>query len=218
MKFKVWLENTDIKPGAAVYLYKPKNRFKLIKTDFPNHRVLVQNIVNEKPSYKPFWLKYEPSKMTIDNGVLIDGENWGPYRVIEINGDKATVAKNWKMFNFPVGELRFVHDDFYGREGRNLPAGKIYVLELENGKWYVGWTGRKDSQERINMHFNGEGSKWTRLHKPVAVHTVLDGTVQDEGRVTLEFMRKYGWENVRGGDWVACDMGVCPKELNQESI
>jgi predicted GIY-YIG superfamily endonuclease len=77
----------------------------------------------------------------------------------------------------------------------------IYKLNLENGKKYIGKT--KNFDKRMNEHFTGNGSKVTQKFKP------LDGEVIDvtygyksndiEHQYTEEYIKKYGYENVRGG-------------------
>lgn len=94
----------------------------------------------------------------------------------------------------------------------------IYTLQLEKGKYYVGFTERKDG-ERFNEHFAGEGSKWTKIYKPIQVLEWRRGTLEDEDRVTLEMMEKYGWWNVRGlrsckdPEWCNVIMETPPNEL-----
>ena len=80
----------------------------------------------------------------------------------------------------------------------------IYVLELENGKYYVGYS--LLYKHRIQKHFDGDGSSWTRLHKPVKVVEILEGTKDTEREVTLRYMRTHGWENVRGAGYTAIDI------------
>lgn len=91
----------------------------------------------------------------------------------------------------------------------------IYVLLLEKDKWYVGYTDRKDG-ERFTEHFTGQGSKWTQLYKPVEVMEWRDGTLEDENKVTLEYMQKYGWWNVRGGSYCNIEMSKPPTAITPE--
>lgn len=46
----------------------------------------------------------------------------------------------------------------------------IYVLRLECGKYYVGRT--KDVWLRINEHFSGNGTIWTKMYAPLAIERV----------------------------------------------
>lgn len=88
----------------------------------------------------------------------------------------------------------------------------IYILQLEKGKFYVGYTERKDG-ERFTEHFTGKGSEWTKTYKPIQVMEWRHGTLDDEDRITLEMMDKYGWWNVRGGKWCSVIMEKPPIEL-----
>ena len=88
----------------------------------------------------------------------------------------------------------------------------VYCLQLENGKYYVGTSNQINL--RIAAHFEGEGSRWTKLHKPVRIHSVCLGNRTTERRVTLEMMAKFGWKNVRGGPWCKPTMFNPPSDLN----
>ena len=74
----------------------------------------------------------------------------------------------------------------------------IYILELENGKYYVGRTEHK--KNRINDHFVGRGSLFTRKYKPKKLlQTFLNCDEFDEDKYVFKLMDVYGIENVRGG-------------------
>ena len=56
------------------------------------------------------------------------------------------------------------------------------------------------------MHGGFYGAKWTQKHKPIETLETIDlGTVteleaaQHEQELTLEYMKKFGYKNVRGG-------------------
>ena len=79
----------------------------------------------------------------------------------------------------------------------------VYVLKLEQDKYYVGWSGRKDLS-RIEEHFSGKGAQWTKRYKPIRlVHIIPDGTMLDEEAVTLWLAFEKGFGNVRGGSYAA---------------
>lgn len=88
----------------------------------------------------------------------------------------------------------------------------IYVLLLEHGKIYVGYTDRQHS-ERFMEHFKAEGSEWTKKYKPIELLEIREGTKDDEDMVTLELMQEIGWFNVRGGRWCKVNMTCPPEEL-----
>lgn len=86
----------------------------------------------------------------------------------------------------------------------------VYVLELEKGKYYVGKT--KDIQKRYSEHVSGyNSSAWTRRHKPIRIIEIFENAhCLDEDKITVEYMMKYGIDNVRGGPYVSttlpCEM------------
>ena len=43
--------------------------------------------------------------------------------------------------------------------------GQVYILKLEAGMWYVGYTER--AIKRILQHAEKKGAKWTKKHRPV---------------------------------------------------
>ena len=76
----------------------------------------------------------------------------------------------------------------------------IYVLRLEQGKYYVG---RSDTPlKRIKEHFKGKGCRWTKLYSPIKVKKIIGNCDPfDEDKYTLKYMDRYGVMNVRGGSF-----------------
>ena len=77
----------------------------------------------------------------------------------------------------------------------------VYVLELEDSKYYVGSTTNR--KRRIKQHRSGRGSKWTREHRPIRVLKEYRRIPKEyllgmESKVTAEMMLEYGINNVRG--------------------
>lgn len=76
----------------------------------------------------------------------------------------------------------------------------IYVLLLENDKYYIGKT--KNINFRLDNHFNSIGSSWTLKYKPLKIVEKIDNCEDfDEDKYTLKYMNKYGINNVRGGSF-----------------
>jgi len=74
----------------------------------------------------------------------------------------------------------------------------LYILQLEDDKWYVGKT--DDISKRYVQHTNGKGSEWTKLYKPIKIEKTQPNTsIHDETNITKDLMKKYGVDNVRGG-------------------
>lgn len=76
----------------------------------------------------------------------------------------------------------------------------IYCLRLYNEKYYVGRTSSKEL--RMNDHFNGTGSQWTKKYPVKGIEwTKDDCSVFDEHKYTIQMMEKYGIDNVRGASY-----------------
>ena len=81
----------------------------------------------------------------------------------------------------------------------------IYVLKLEQGKYYIGKT--DNPQFRLETHFNDVGSAWTQKYKPLKVLELLPNKDNyDEDKITRQYMDKYGIANVRGGAYVKVNL------------
>ena len=87
----------------------------------------------------------------------------------------------------------------------------VYVLKLEGGNWYVGWT--RDPETRIASHFLGRGAQWTRLHPPLSVFSIQPGDMILENVMTIALMAKHGYQRVRGGRHVEVYMPCAPPPL-----
>mmetsp|Transcript_865 Transcript_865/g.1810 ORF Transcript_865/g.1810 Transcript_865/m.1810 type:complete len:382 (-) Transcript_865:167-1312(-) len=82
----------------------------------------------------------------------------------------------------------------------------VYVLQCENGKYYIGST--KNRKQRYHEHFENprKGSKWTRKHKPIQVIAEYKRIPKRylmgmESQMTAEYMLKFGVNNVRGSSY-----------------
>jgi len=76
----------------------------------------------------------------------------------------------------------------------------IYILELEQNKYYIGKT--TNIAFRLKDHFESNGAAWTRKYKPIQVESIIaDCDDYDEDKYTLKYMEKYGINNVRGGSF-----------------
>ncbi|QQR52003.1 hypothetical protein IPG36_05375 [bacterium] len=83
----------------------------------------------------------------------------------------------------------------------------LYVLELEQGKYYVGITSRTP-EARFKEHANGlYAAEWTKVYKPIKIDqtvdlgvTTIEKTENYENKVTKRYIKTYGIDNVRGGN------------------
>ena len=87
----------------------------------------------------------------------------------------------------------------------------IYILELENKKYYIGKTSNPNF--RLKQHFNSFGSYWTRKYKPLKIiKTIPDCDDFDEDKYTIKYMSTYGLQNVRGGTF--CQLVLSKENIN----
>jgi len=109
----------------------------------------------------------------------------------------------------------------------------LYVLQLEDNKWFVGKT--KNLDQRLDDHFDPEkhGSHWTNKYKPLKKKEIIELCVKDyapeqsdssgtkkssetcdpvEDEYTMYYMTMYGIDNVRGGSF--CNIFLRPQQIN----
>lgn len=94
----------------------------------------------------------------------------------------------------------------------------LYALKLEHGKYYIGRA--YDVLWRYRSHVEGAGAQWTSSHRPIDLIETkrIEASLRDkpdlaESKLTIEYMARYGWQNVRGGDFTVLDDAVIHKRL-----
>jgi predicted GIY-YIG superfamily endonuclease len=93
----------------------------------------------------------------------------------------------------------------------------IYILELENGRFYVGKS--ESPFERFKEHLAGCGSAWTQRYKPLRILKIIpNASPYEEDRHVKEYMHKYGIQNVRGGAYVRLELSKIEIELLTKEI
>jgi len=86
------------------------------------------------------------------------------------------------------------------------PHEWIYVIACEHSCFYVGRT-RKNPTERFEEHRRGQGSQWTKLHKPLSFHVpprpprMIHDVGLEEDVETKYWMKRMGVPFVRGGSY-----------------
>jgi hypothetical protein len=81
----------------------------------------------------------------------------------------------------------------------------IYILKLQEGKYYVGKT--DDVAKRYQQHLKGYGSAWTKKYKPISIAKQIENSSPfDEDRYVKEYMNVFGIQNVRGGSYVQIEL------------
>ena len=93
----------------------------------------------------------------------------------------------------------------------------IYILELEDGCYYVGRT--TNVKTRYKYHKSGYGSSWTKIHKPIKIKEIIENvSPYDEDKYVKEYMAIYGIDKVRGGTYVKTNLDKIQKLILQKEI
>ncbi len=88
-------------------------------------------------------------------------------------------------------DLEFRKKEFSGEISKKV---HIYVLKLEKDKWWIGIS--KNVRSQVRKMKKGKGNKWIQENALISVEEILaEGNIAD---ITLDYMKKYGWEKVRG--------------------
>jgi len=93
----------------------------------------------------------------------------------------------------------------------------IYILKLEEGKYYVGKT-KINFDIRLKQHLDGKGCAWTRKYKVLKVEEQFIGDDFDETKYTLKYMSQYGIDNVRGGTYSNINLDENQREEIKKEI
>jgi hypothetical protein len=79
----------------------------------------------------------------------------------------------------------------------------VYVLGLRNNRYYVGSC--KQLGKALGAHFNGLGISWTQENKVIKLLELITikpdsgSYLEVKDRLVRDYISRYGWENVRGG-------------------
>jgi predicted GIY-YIG superfamily endonuclease len=97
----------------------------------------------------------------------------------------------------------------------NIDSNKdyVYVLKLVDDRYYIGRS--QNIVQRIEDHFSGNGSIYTKKYKPLSVVEIVEEkTIDDEKNKTIEYIEKYTWEKVRGYTWCRVEYKTPFKIIN----
>lgn len=98
-----------------------------------------------------------------------------------------------------------------------MATTNIYILKLQNNKYYVGKS--NNIEMRFQQHLSGKGSTWTKIYKPISIEKIIsNASTFDEDKFVKEYMSKYGIDNVRGGTYVSEELEEIQRYNLQKEI
>jgi predicted GIY-YIG superfamily endonuclease len=104
-----------------------------------------------------------------------------------------------------------------GPGGQGVSYTNVYVLQLEDGYYYIGKS--HDVEARYYAHIDGDGCAWTVLHKPVKVAEILEkANPFEEDRMVKQYMGLYGIDKVRGGTYIHENLSIDEINFLQREI
>lgn len=79
--------------------------------------------------------------------------------------------------------------------------GFAFVLKLESNKYYIGIT--TNINFTLEEYINHNETEWTKQYNPIELTELISNVNSRDklDKVTIRFMKKYGIENVRGGNF-----------------
>jgi predicted GIY-YIG superfamily endonuclease len=93
----------------------------------------------------------------------------------------------------------------------------IYILKLKDNNYYVGKA--KDVNKIFQEHISGNGSSWTKKHKPIEIIKVINNCSSfEEDKQVKELMSLHGIDKVRGGTYTKIDLTKEEKDILQKEI
>ena len=127
------------------------------------------------------------------------------------SGSKNVVTLRKQMVAFSKPERQPLNAKSYPQWKKNCGIDKqdfprivhpsVYVLALEDGKYYVGLA-THGCEFRIGEHCGNMGSKWSQEYE--ALHVIdfyYPASKKLEKQLTVYYAHKYGAANVRGGPY-----------------
>jgi len=124
----------------------------------------------------------------------------------------AVAPENEEVLSETQAELKRIRKfyDTTSSAASFFPFGSeyVYVWELEEGKYYVGYS--ENLSGRLEQHTTGDGALWTKKYKPISIVEIVRGGKDVEKAKTLEYIKLKGFDNVRGAGWCKIEYSSVP--------
>jgi hypothetical protein len=104
-----------------------------------------------------------------------------------------------------ANELRLLNYELIPFNDAKIKTVLIYVLLLEQNKYFIGYTENQDA--KISDIFLHNYLLWTKKYRPIkCVELIPNCDELDIDKITKKYMLKYGIQNVRGGSYLKLEL------------
>jgi predicted GIY-YIG superfamily endonuclease len=174
-----------------------------------------RNALKGKPQAKSRKARTTITKSSVNKSIIVPAVQSLPLNASIVSTNDKVVLSRF----FPLPETTIKPKPALKKVAKQFikPAKtSVYVLELEDGRVYVGSS--KDVPRRLTQHLSGTGSAYTRVYKPTGVLLPRLGNVEGDGDAaerdeTLRYMMLRGVPFVRGWKFARVDMP--PEEYDE---
>ncbi len=226
--------------SSSISLQNLKNNSRMVLVETPNRKngvsidknIISKYVVIFKLENGKWYIgRTNNLKVFIENIKCGNGPPWiqinkfiSVHKVIENGNPKALTLEYMKKFGwqnvrgYAWSQKNMMRPPIALRVGnlRNAVSSKkfnetVYILKLEQNKWFLGKCLDEYLTKRIDKQKNGLGNQWTKTYRVIGIDRLVENG--DLKELTLEYMKKYGWRSVRGYSWTQKKMKKPPREL-----
>jgi predicted GIY-YIG superfamily endonuclease len=204
---------------AMMFLYVlelDNSKFYVGKSHDPEGRLLAH-----QRGLGPVWTQQNPPLGIIERRELVHEnakyeENNVTLEYMTLYGMENVRGGMWSQLELPTSDCDYI-DKTIDSWNEDYQDAFLYVLKLENNKYFVG---KGYDQDAILLeHEEGLRSDWTQENPPIKIiEQRLMRDRHDENNVTFEYMHRYGMENVRGGIWSEVLLSETDREYIERTI
>ena len=180
-------------------LYHPKTLFYYDEGDEKDETELTLRMMKEFGFYNVRGGSYTGVNIT-----------FAPEKILD-DGFQLKVVKDLREILKEIKSNVSVNSNNSGNVEEVAVKSTVYVIVLEKMKILVGICGG-DMEEEYRAHLEGRISDWTVSFKPKRVVYCENGGKQLADGISIQLMKKYGYQNVRGTNY-GKNLRLIPEEL-----
>lgn len=180
-------------------LYQPQNLFYYDEGDEKDETDITLRMMKEFGFYNVRGGAYSGVNIT-----------FAPEKILDDNF-QLKVVKDLREILKEIKSNANINGNIGGNGEEVIVKNFVYVIMLEKMKILVGICGG-DMEEEYRAHVEGRISDWTLSFKPKRVVYCETGGKQLADNISIQLMKKYGYQNVRGTNY-GKNLRLIPEEL-----